>query len=50
MVFCLEQKILSQIIDIQKIFVDLWSIDELILIDISEKKFSKNFLELIIFF
>ena len=33
-----------------KNFVDLWSIDELILIDISEKKFSKNFLELIIFF
>ena len=33
-----------------KNFIDLWSIDELILIDISEKKFSKNFLELIIFF
>jgi len=33
-----------------KNFVDLWSIDELILIDISEKKFSKNFLELINFF
>lgn len=33
-----------------KNFVDLWSIDELILIDISEKKFSKNFLELIVFF
>ena len=33
-----------------KNFIDLWSIDELILIDISEKKFSKNFLELISFF
>ncbi len=33
-----------------KNFIDLWSIDELILIDISEKKFSKNFLELIVFF
>jgi len=33
-----------------KNFIDLWSIDELILIDISEKKFSKNFLDLIAFF
>jgi len=33
-----------------KNFIDLWSIDELILIDISEKKFSKNFLKLISFF
>jgi len=33
-----------------KNFIDLWSIDELILIDISEKKFSKNFLDLISFF
>lgn len=33
-----------------KNFIDLWSIDELILIDISEKKFSKNFLNLIAFF
>ena len=33
-----------------KNFIDLWSIDELILIDISEKKFSKNFLDLIVFF
>jgi len=33
-----------------KNFIDLWSIDELILIDISKKKFSKNFLELISFF
>ena len=29
-----------------KNFIDLWSIDELLLIDISENKFSKNFLEL----
>jgi imidazole glycerol-phosphate synthase subunit HisF len=33
-----------------KNFIDLLSIDELILIDISEKKFSKNFLNLIAFF
>ena len=33
-----------------KNFIDLWSIDELILIDISEKKFSKIFLDLIAFF
>ena len=33
-----------------KNFIDLWSIDELILIDISEKKFSNKFLELISFF
>ena len=33
-----------------KNFIDLWSIDELILIDISEKKFSKIFLDLIVFF
>ena len=33
-----------------KNFIDLWSIDELILIDISKKKFSKNFLDLIAFF
>ncbi len=33
-----------------KNFIDLWSIDELILIDISQKKFSKEFLELINFF
>ena len=30
-----------------KNFIDLWSIDELILIDISENKFSKNFLKLL---
>ena len=33
-----------------KNFIDLWSIDELILIDISEKKFSESFLDLINFF
>jgi cyclase len=33
-----------------KNFIDLWSIDELILIDISEKKFSKSFLDLVKFF
>jgi len=33
-----------------KNFIDLWSIDELILIDISKRKFSKNFIELISFF
>tara|TARA_B100001093_G_C26760075_1_gene985269 strand:+ start:637 stop:1380 length:744 start_codon:yes stop_codon:yes gene_type:complete len=33
-----------------KNFIDLWSIDELILIDISEKKFSKIFLDLINFY
>lgn len=33
-----------------KNFVDLWSIDELIIIDISKKKFSTKFLELIMFF
>ncbi len=33
-----------------KNFIDLWSIDELILIDISSKKFSKKFIELINFF
>ena len=33
-----------------KNFLDLWSIDELILIDISEKKFSKKFIDLISYF
>ena len=33
-----------------KNFVDLWSIDELILIDISKKKFSNNYLNIINFF
>ena len=33
-----------------KNFIDLWSIDELILIDISKKKFSTEFLDLIKFF
>ena len=33
-----------------KNFIDLWSIDELILIDVSKKKFQKNFLETINFF
>ncbi len=33
-----------------KNFIDLWSIDELLLIDISENKFSKDFLELIKYF
>tara|TARA_Y100000591_G_scaffold315272_1_gene322691 strand:+ start:2126 stop:2869 length:744 start_codon:yes stop_codon:yes gene_type:complete len=33
-----------------KNFIDFWSIDELILIDISKKKFSKNFIDLISFF
>ena len=33
-----------------KNFLDLWSIDELILIDISEKKFSKKFLDIISYF
>ena len=33
-----------------KNFIDLWSIDELILIDISKKKFSTKFLDLINFF
>ena len=33
-----------------KNFVDLWSIDELILIDLSDKKFSNKFLDLISFF
>ena len=33
-----------------KNFVDLWSIDELIILDISEKKFSNNFLDIINFF
>ncbi len=33
-----------------KNFIDLWSIDELILIDISEKKFSDTFLNLIKYF
>ncbi|MDC1077739.1 HisA/HisF-related TIM barrel protein [Candidatus Pelagibacter sp.] len=33
-----------------KNFIDLWSIDELILIDISEKKFSKEFCNTVIFF
>ncbi len=33
-----------------KNFVDLWSIDELILIDISKKKRTKKFLDLVIFF
>ena len=33
-----------------KNFIDLWSIDELILIDISKKKFSIKFLDLIKFF
>ena len=33
-----------------KNFLDLWSIDELLLIDISENKFSKDFLDLIKYF
>lgn len=33
-----------------KNFIDLWSIDELILIDISENKFSKKFFEVIEYF
>tara|TARA_Y100000768_G_scaffold296554_1_gene230360 strand:+ start:213 stop:959 length:747 start_codon:yes stop_codon:yes gene_type:complete len=33
-----------------KNFIDLWSIDELMIIDISKKKFKKNFLNLINFF
>ena len=33
-----------------KNFVDLWSIDELILIDISKKKNSKSFLDIVNFF
>ena len=33
-----------------KNFIDLWSIDELMIIDISEKKFSKEFLDLVNFF
>ncbi len=33
-----------------KNFIDLWSIDELILIDISDKKFSNKFIDLINFF
>ena len=33
-----------------KNFIDLWSIDELILIDISKKKFSQNFLKTINFY
>lgn len=33
-----------------KNFIDLWSIDELLLIDISKKKFSKNFLKIINYF
>ena len=33
-----------------KNFIDFWSIDELILIDISENKFLKSFLDLIVFF
>ena len=33
-----------------KNFIDLWSIDELILIDISDKKFTKKFLDLVKFF
>ncbi len=33
-----------------KEFVNLWNIDELILLDLSKKKFSKNFLELIKFY
>ena len=33
-----------------KNFIDLWSIDELILIDISKMKFSKNFLEIVNFY
>jgi imidazole glycerol-phosphate synthase subunit HisF len=33
-----------------KNFIDLWSIDELILIDISKKKFSTEFLDLVKFF
>ena len=30
-----------------KNFIDLWSIDELILIDISKKKFNKEFLDVV---
>ena len=33
-----------------KNFIDLWSIDELILIDVSEEKFKKTFLEVVNFF
>ena len=33
-----------------KNFIDLWSIDELILIDISKKKFNKEFLDVVFYF
>ena len=33
-----------------KNFIDLWSIDELMIIDISEKKFSEKYLDLVTFF
>ena len=33
-----------------KNFVDLWSIDEIMIIDLSEKKFQSNFLDTIKFF
>ena len=48
MEFYLEQNSLNLIIDIQKI-LDMWSIDEIVLIDITEK-FSDNFIDTIKFF
>ena len=33
-----------------KNFIDLWSVDEILLIDISKKKFQKKFIEIIRFF
>ena len=47
--FYLEQNSLNLIIDIQN-FIDMWSIDEIVLIDITEKKFSDNFIDTIKFF
>ena len=47
--FYLEQNSLNLIIDIQN-FIDMWSIDEIVLGDITEKKFSDNFIDTIKFF
>ena len=33
-----------------KNFIDLWSVDEIILIDVSNKKLQKNFLDIIRYF
>ena len=48
--YYLEQKNFKADYRYTKNFIDLWSIDELILIDISNNKFSNQFLDLVRYF